>query len=612
MQQFLNQLTRNILIFSMLISTPTFAINDIVRLENWQWLVSSEDKGLELLNDKFELIATYKGQYKNLDARMIDFDKQLILAINHETNNLDYFLIEQNSIRHIDSVAETQNGLETVCLSRSEADGAIYAFVALNGKAIEQRLVYDLSKQQVNNLLIRQIPMIHDIGSCQVDDKNKFLYLGEESVGVWKYGADPEAEINRTPIAMIEPFGNIQSEIKNLSILPDGSLLVSQHETSHMGLYQGDELVLIKGDFEQAEILAGDWISGKLLSLVYLSEQGTWTTKNVQYKRKKGTNKKSFNRVQAIMETKPVQKTGDAADDPAIWFNSTEPKQSLILGTDKKSGLGVYDLAGNQTQFLASGRLNNVDVRSDIQWQGTKISLAAASNRDKNSITLFSISEKGFVEEVADIYTKLTEVYGLCMYQDKQSTYVFINDKDGRYQQYNLNLDRKQITTKLVREFKVIDQPEGCVANDETGHLYVGVEDEGVWITSAKPDTKKSLKKIISIGGPIKDDVEGLGLYKTKAVTYLVVSSQGNNSYAFYTAGFNPEYLGSVQVVANYKMGIDGASETDGLEVSSLNFGGALSQGMMVVQDGRNVLPNQPQNFKVVPFSAITKSLNLR
>ena len=50
--------------------------------------------------------------------------------------------------------------------------------------------------------------------------------------------------------------------------------------------------------------------------------------------------------VMAKAETAPVASGDDAADDPAIWVNPDDPLKSLIVGTDKKNGLVVYDLSG--------------------------------------------------------------------------------------------------------------------------------------------------------------------------------------------------------------------------------------------------------------------------
>jgi 3-phytase len=61
----------------------------------------------------------------------------------------------------------------------------------------------------------------------------------------------------------------------------------------------------------------------------------------------------------------------------------------------------------------------------------------------------------------------------------------------------------------------------------------------------------------------------------------------------------------------NGAAGIDGASETDGLEVTSANLGGPWSDGMLVVQDGRKRMPEQTQNFKFVPWNEVAKALRL-
>jgi 3-phytase len=68
---------------------------------------------------------------------------------------------------------------------------------------------------------------------------------------------------------------------------------------------------------------------------------------------------------------------------------------------------------------------------------------------------------------------------------------------------------------------------------------------------------------------------------------------------------------GKFRVGINLAAGIDGSSETDGLDVSSVNFGGKFSRGMLVVQDGHKRLPDGPQNFKYVAWSDIARALQL-
>jgi 3-phytase len=64
-------------------------------------------------------------------------------------------------------------------------------------------------------------------------------------------------------------------------------------------------------------------------------------------------------------------------------------------------------------------------------------------------------------------------------------------------------------------------------------------------------------------------------------------------------------------VVADPVRGIDGISETDGLEVTSRNLGPGFEHGAMIAQDGRNVMPVENQNYKYVPWEAIAGALGL-
>jgi 3-phytase len=54
----------------------------------------------------------------------------------------------------------------------------------------------------------------------------------------------------------------------------------------------------------------------------------------------------------AHVQTEAVPSSGDAADDPAIWVHPRVPARSLVLGTDKKGGLHVFDLAGKRVQTI--------------------------------------------------------------------------------------------------------------------------------------------------------------------------------------------------------------------------------------------------------------------
>jgi 3-phytase len=211
----------------------------------------------------------------------------------------------------------------------------------------------------------------------------------------------------------------------------------------------------------------------------------------------------------------------------------------------------------------------------------------------------------------------LSDPYGQCMYRSAKSGryYVFISDPDGLVRQWELIATKAgKVRAKQVRDIKYGSQTEGCVADDRAGTLFVAEEDVGFWKVTAEPTKGAKPVSIDTVEGnaKLKDDMEGVGLYDLgDGRGYLVVSSQGNNSYAVYRREGDQAYLGSFSVIADAAKGIDGISETDGLEVSSANLGPDLENGAMVAQDGRNVLPVENQNFKVVPWKAIADALKL-
>ena len=577
-------------------------------LKNQHWLASVPLQGLQVIDEAQQVIAEFPGRYEQSQSLSIGEGSELVVAVNQNNNSLDIFNWNGEQLQLLQSQPENLLAIEGMCLYQEPVSSDIHAFVLMEHTEIQQRIIYHAAQKQVVNQAVRQLPVPDAVVACVVDSQREILYFAEESVGVWQMSAHPESEKGREAVSLLQPFGKLQDKVESLSLLPDGTLVIAQIDAQSLVLHRPDgstQEAAVKGLTEAHAIQH----SGKQkLNLAHGESIEVLQTIALNVPLQQNADFSKFVQISATAETGTMQKYGDAADDPAIWYNPTEPQKSLILGTDKKRGLAVYDLQGKEQQFLEVGRINNVDLRAGFAHQDKIWALASASQRDNNSITLFLIDDAGVVSTAGEVATDLDEVYGLCMYQDNAGHYVFINDKDGRYQQY---LIRNNLQGELVREFKLGGQPEGCVANDATHELYVGIEDEGIWYTSAKATTKEQPEKIIAVGGNLKDDVEGLALYLKQDANYLVVSSQGNNSYALYQAKAPFDYLGSFQIAANVAQGIDGASETDGLEVSSFNFGGPYTEGMLVVQDGRNVMPAQPQNFKMVAFGEILAGLKL-
>ncbi|MFN0110989.1 MAG: phytase [Blastocatellia bacterium] len=313
--------------------------------------------------------------------------------------------------------------------------------------------------------------------------------------------------------------------------------------------------------------------------------------------------------IYATVETDPVPNGGDAADDPAIWIHPTDPMQSTIIGTNKQGGLAVYDLSGKQIQYLADGLMDNVDLRQGFTLSGQKVAIVAASNRKDNSIALYKVNPATRqLENVAARAIKHgVTAYGMCLFRSEKTgkTFYFATSKSGDVEQWELVDAGGKVDAKKVRNFKVGGVVEGCVADDQLGQFYVSEEAVGIWKYGAEPETGTTRTQVAKVGdGNLFADVEGLAIaYGANGTGYLMVSSQGNYSYVVYRREGNNEFVKKFRIADGDK--VDGAEETDGIDVTTANLGPAFPNGLFVVQDGFN--NNGNQNFKLVPLQSIIK-----
>lgn len=317
--------------------------------------------------------------------------------------------------------------------------------------------------------------------------------------------------------------------------------------------------------------------------------------------------------VVARVETTPVPDDGDAADDIAIWVHPTRPELSLILGTDKRGGLAVYGLGGNQRQFLADGRLNNVDLRYDFSLGGRKVALATAGRRGRNVLKVYAIepNTRAVVDVTARDIPLNTDVYGSCMYRSPLTGefYFFCTTENGGLvQQWRLFDTGNGVDAELVRTFDIGSQSEGCVADDAHRWLFIAQENVGIWRYGAEPGAGDGRVLVDSqANGHLDGDIEGLALYHAAGgAGYLIASSQGNDRFVVYDRQAPYAYRMTFAIGANAALGIDGVGDTDGIEVANVWLGEGFPGGVFVAQDGTN--PGANQNFKLVDWRDIANA----
>lgn len=186
-------------------------------------------------------------------------------------------------------------------------------------------------------------------------------------------------------------------------------------------------------------------------------------------------------------------------------------------------------------------------------------------------------------------------------------------------------------------------QSEGMVVDEATSTAYVGQEDVGLWkmpATLEAPFEPRLIDKAKEFGIPatfdaatgecvvsgadsgfggknLAADVEGITIYhRGDGEGTLLVSSQGDSTFAGYDLKGDNTYLGSFKV-ADAASGVDGVQETDSLTVTNVPVG-AFRKGLAVFADGDNTpvvngadgQPRKNTNFKLVPFENVAAAFD--
>ncbi len=263
-----------------------------------------------------------------------------------------------------------------------------------------------------------------------------------------------------------------------------------------------------------------------------------------------------------VRETRPVfdDEAGrrSDADDPAIWVNGANPKQSVVIGTLKRGGLDVYDLKGKLLQHipgdamlqdtrLRKARYNNVDLVYGFKAGGMKRDLAVVTDRHNDLLRFFAIDPEAvekkrpplsevtapgvpriFAETVQDLEDGET-AYGLAVTQadpGHETAHAFVS-RSGRTSIAKVRIfsDRERVSYRVLTRFDLphsftlpdgtawspcqdrdgdLPQVEGMVVDDFHGVVYLAQERVGLWKTTIEDPSSNLvlMEKIKGFGIP--------------------------------------------------------------------------------------------------------------
>ena len=331
--------------------------------------------------------------------------------------------------------------------------------------------------------------------------------------------------------------------------------------------------------------------------------------------------------VEAIYETPPVVTEGDAADDPAIWVNKNNPSNSIIFGTDKKSGIYSYNLQGQELSYTNLGRINNVDTRSMNLGDDESVSdftFLFGSNRTLGSVDLWVFEDNKTRQKLKNNSWEVPSkpsfrgksniiVYGICAGIDpKYGLVAFLTEDTGpRVEVWNLTDNGLD----LITTFNNGGESEGCVYDDFNRTLFISEEEVRGVLKAYRLDDSFDFSEpyiVDSREGQIGGDPEGVSLYKTSNNSgYLILSSQGDSKFNLYDRNYPFDYITSFRIGSSKS--IDNVTDTDGIETINFNLSDEYPEGIMIAQDGFNKdgYETKRQNFKIVSFKDVLDALDV-
>lgn len=290
-------------------------------------------------------------------------------------------------------------------------------------------------------------------------------------------------------------------------------------------------------------------------------------------------------------------------DDMCVWRDGKDPSRSTIITSDKSANsLFVYDLAGELLQEISVPKPGNIDIRHQVEIEGRQLDIVVVNQRASGfKLCAYAVEPESRALRRLDDEQLLTGPnYGGCLYHSRRTghLYFFCTSDQGAVEQHELSGNGQGgLRNTKVRSWP-LGKCESAVADDDSGTLYISEEAKGIWKMPAESDDVTPAELIIKVGEHgMKGDVEGLGLDGSgDHGKTLIVSDQGRSRFMIYQRTKPYTYVG--------EFSIEGASQTDGIDVVAGDFGPSFPRGIFACHTDKS-----PRAILVTPLHEIFAKL---
>lgn len=564
----------------------------------------------------------------NVDIREIEVDdKEYSIAVTTErlTNKLRIFSLPD--MKPVDNggievfVGETERDPMGIALYKRESDDAVFAIVGRKtGPSGSYLWQYKLEGDGTGNIKATKVREFgqysgkNEIEAIAVDDELGYIYYSDEGTGVRKYYADPDKGNDELALFATTGFAGDHEGISIYKLdIGTGYILVSDQQANKFHIYTREGTKENPHEHKEVKVIDVSTMEsdGSEVTNVALNDQfphGMFVAmsegKTFHYYdwadiagedliiAPDGIPKHSANALKPKVVTEPVPFD---TDDPAIWIHPTDPEKSLVIGTDKEEGGGLYvfDLDGKiVNKVIGLHRPNNVDLGYGLKLKGKSTDFVITTERNNGTVRIFSFPDLKPIDNGGIAVFEGEEErdpMGVTLYTRPSDKAIFAivgrkTGPSGSYLwQYRMQDDGtgnvKLTKVRAFGEFSGIKEIEALAVDHELGYVYCS--DEGVGIRKYYADPEKGNDELAFFGqDDFGRDMEGISIYTMPDGTgYILVSDQQVGTFNIYaregTAGdpHNHKLIKTVEV---------STLESDGSDITSVALGPKFPNGLFV------------------------------
>ena len=129
------------------------------------------------------------------------------------------------------------------CVYTSPRDHSFYVFVSNKNGEVEQYRLNADGDAAIRGTKVRSFAVGSAVEGCVADADLEWLYIAEEDVGIWRYGAEPSSGSSRTLVAKVGDHG-LAADVEGLTIYyasgSKGYLIASSQGSSTFQVYDRD------------------------------------------------------------------------------------------------------------------------------------------------------------------------------------------------------------------------------------------------------------------------------------------------------------------------------------------------------------------------------------